>query len=119
VTLVKSACSTLRYGVSAAALLTAMAVQAHAQDATPAAVAEAARADETAAQQASAAAALQDQQASKPAAQADPGQGNEIVVTGTLFRDSNATSISPVTMLTAETLERANITTAQAAIRSV
>ena len=118
-TLVKSACSTLRYGVSAAALLTAMAVQAHAQDATPAAVAEAARADETAAPQAPAAAAVQDQQASKPAAQADPGQGNEIVVTGTLFRDSNATSISPVTMLTAETLERANITTAQAAIRSV
>lgn len=60
-------------------------------------------------------------QAAAPATQAagDPNQGGDIVVTGTLFRNSNATSLSPLTVLTAETLQRANITTASDAIRSV
>ncbi|WP_416222407.1 TonB-dependent receptor domain-containing protein [Sphingomonas sp. CD22] len=113
VTFVNSAISTLRHGVSAAALLTAIAAPAYAQNATPIQAADAA-ADQPAAQDA------QDKPAATgSAAQSDPGQGTAIVVTGTLFRDSNATSISPVTVLTSETLERANITTAQDAIRSV
>ena len=59
------------------------------------------------------------QTAAAPAAPAEPVEGATIVVTGTLFRDSNATSISPITVLSGATLERANITTAQDAIRSV
>jgi iron complex outermembrane receptor protein len=113
-TLVGSAFSSLRCGVSAAAFLIANVAPAYAQDTASAPAADAAPADQTAAQDA------RDQEAAtRTAAQSDPGQGTEIVVTGTLFRDSNATSISPVTVLTAETLERANITTAQEAIRSV
>jgi iron complex outermembrane receptor protein len=114
VTFVNSAFSSLRCGVSAAAFLIASVAPAYAQDTAPAQAADAAPADQTAAPDA------RDQHAATGiAAQSDPGQGTEIVVTGTLFRDSNATSISPVTVLTAETLERANITTAQEAIRSV
>jgi len=107
-TVMNPAFVTLRRGVSAAALLTAIAAPAWAQEAVPPHVPDAA-ADRTATRPV--AAAAKDQP--------DPGQRTEIVVTGTLFRDSNATSISPVTMLTAETLQRANITTAQEAIRSV
>jgi len=60
-------------------------------------------------------------QAADPSTQAasDRSEGGDIVVTGTLFRNSNATSLSPLTVLTAETLQRANITTASDAIRSV
>ncbi|MET0374383.1 MAG: TonB-dependent receptor, partial [Rhizorhabdus sp.] len=119
-TVMNPASATWRYGVSALALLAATAAPAHAQVATPVPVAETAPADPAATSQADAA---QDdktrQPAAGPVAQADPGQAAAIVITGTLFRDSNATSISPVTVLSAETLERANITTAQDAIRSV
>lgn len=108
-TLVNSAFCAVRHGVSAAALVTAIAAPAYAQQAPT----DAASADPAAAQDAPA------QQTATVAAPSDPGQGTEIVVTGTLFRDSNATSISPVTVLSAETLQRANITTAQDAIRSV
>ncbi len=100
--------STLRYGVSTVALLTAIAAPAYAQDAAQAQQADAAAADQVAASQA------QEPEAAPPPADAAP-----IVVTGTLFRNSNASSISPVTVLSSETLQRANITTAQDAIRSV
>jgi len=104
-TLKNSALSALRYGVSTAALLAAVAVPAYAQDTTPVQVADAANEQ---APQAS---------ANPPAVEA--GEQAPIVVTGTLFRDSNASSISPVTVLSSATLQRANITTAQDAIRSV
>ena len=42
-----------------------------------------------------------------------------IVVTGTLFRRANTETPSPVTVLTTQVLERANITTVNDAIRSV
>lgn len=51
-----------------------------------------------------------------------PAQDNssgDVVVTGTLFRNANTTTPSPVTVLSSETLERANITTVNDAIRSV
>jgi iron complex outermembrane receptor protein len=97
----------LRYGISTAALLTAIAAPAHAQTAAPAPATDTATVE---ASQEPAAPEVQDQ---APAEQAP------IVVTGTLFRDSNASSISPVTVLSSATLQRANITTAQDAIRSV
>lgn len=99
--------STLRYGVSTVALLTAIAAPAYAQDAAQAQQADAA-ADQVAASQ-----------AQEPEAAPAPADAAPIVVTGTLFRNSNASSISPVTVLSSETLQRANITTAQDAIRSV
>ncbi len=111
-----SAYVSLRYGISTAALLTAIAVPAFAQDTTPASAPSAA-AEQTVAPQDPAAQAQQG--AAETAAQTDAPQPATIVVTGTLFRDSNASSISPVTVLTSETLQRANITTAQDAIRSV
>ena len=101
--------ATLRHGVSAAALLTAIAAPAWAQEAAPAPVADTAAADQ----------ATPPSAAEVPEARPGADRRADIVVTGTLFRDSNATSISPVTVLTADTLERANITTAQDAIRSV
>ncbi|MHC9418645.1 TonB-dependent receptor domain-containing protein [Sphingomonas citri] len=92
--LVKSARATLLYGISTAAVLTAVAASAQTKDAaTP--------------------------EVGQRQAVPEPEQRSEIVVTGTLFRDSNTTLISPATVLTAATLERANITTAQEAIRSV
>ncbi|MGN8000594.1 TonB-dependent receptor domain-containing protein [Sphingomonas sp. 22176] len=100
----------LRYGISTAALLTAIAAPAHAQTAAPVAANDAA----VSAVEASQAPAATDAQDQSPPADQAP-----IVVTGTLFRDSNASSISPVTVLSAATLQRANITTAQDAIRSV
>lgn len=120
VTLMNSAFLTLRYGISTAALLTAIVAPAHAQDAVPSTMTGAVAADADVASQQADATAGQDRQAdAAPAAQPDAGQGTAIVVTGTLFRDSNASSISPVTVLSAATLQRANITTAQDAIRSV
>ncbi len=111
-----SAFFSLRYGVSTAALLTAIAAPAYAQDAVPAQATNAS-AEQTVPPQD--AAVQGPQEAAAPAAPADSGQGATIVVTGTLFRDSNASSISPVTVLSSDTLQRANITTAQDAIRSV
>ncbi len=107
--LLTSAYSTLRCGISTAALLTATAFPAYAQDAVPAPVAATTEP----------VTAPVEQDPATPAAPADAGAPATIVVTGTLFRDSNASSISPVTVLTSETLERANITTVQDAIRSV
>ncbi len=105
--LFNSVSATLRCGISTAALLTATAFPVHAQQAVPAPVAT--TADPAEVPQVDGAAA----------APVDAGLPATIVVTGTLFRDSNASSISPVTVLTSETLERANITTVQDAIRSV
>ena len=45
--------------------------------------------------------------------------GGDVVVTGSLFRRTDTETASPVTTLTSETLERANITTVNDAIRSV
>lgn len=111
-----SASSTLRLGISTAALLVAMAAPAYAQDtaAVPASATEAT--DQTTSP---AAPVEQSIQVAKAPAAPDAGQAGTVVVTGTLFRDSNASSISPVTVLTSQTLLRANITTAQDAIRSV
>ncbi|MDT8760237.1 TonB-dependent receptor [Sphingomonas psychrotolerans] len=106
---------TLRNGISAAALLTALAAPAYAQEALSAVETEAAAVDQTATSQALPAADSGMDASDAPVEEEQP----IIVVTGTLFRDSNATSISPVTVLSSETLERANITTAQDAIRSV
>lgn len=99
----------LRYGISTAALLTAIAAPAHAQTAAPTTATDTAASTIEASQDPT----TPDVQEQAPADQAP------IVVTGTLFRDSNASSISPVTVLSSATLQRANITTAQDAIRSV
>ncbi|WP_336966134.1 TonB-dependent receptor plug domain-containing protein [Sphingobium aquiterrae] len=45
--------------------------------------------------------------------------GEEIIVTGSLFRRTNTETPSPVTVLTSESLAKAGITTASDAIRSV
>ncbi|MBW6528389.1 TonB-dependent receptor [Sphingomonas sp. RHCKR7] len=92
--------SALRRGLSTAAVLVATAAPAHARQNAPT------PADATAADPAAA--------AGRP----EP-QRPEIVVTGTLFRDSNVTQISPSTVLTAETLRRADITSVQEAVRSI
>lgn len=110
VVLIHSARGALRLGISTAALLAASAVPALAQDTAPAAATAEPVVED-------AAAAPVAQVPAAPAA--DAGLPATIVVTGTLFRDSNASSISPVTVLSSETLERANITTVQDAIRSV
>ncbi|NYT40649.1 TonB-dependent receptor [Sphingomonas sp. R-74633] len=111
--------NTLRYGISAAAFVTAIATPAYAQEAAPAQGAEAI-ANQTAMPQGSEVQGGETAQPdAQPDAQSDPAQPAQIVVTGTLFRNSNTTSISPVTTLSSETLQRANITTAQDAIRSV
>ncbi|RAK51579.1 TonB-dependent receptor [Phenylobacterium deserti] len=49
----------------------------------------------------------------------DASQVEEVVVTGSLFRRTDTETPSPVTVMTAETLERAGIVTATDAIRSV
>ncbi|TCP31889.1 TonB-dependent receptor [Sphingomonas sp. BK235] len=94
-TLTRSALGLLRQGVSAAALLVALAGPARAQTQAQTAIPDAAAAEQPAA------------------------PGRDIIVTGTLFRDSNASQISPVTVLSADTLARAHMTTAQEAIRSI
>ncbi|SEN03466.1 iron complex outermembrane recepter protein [Sphingomonas gellani] len=114
----KSAFSTLKLGISAVALTTAIVAPAFAQEAPPAPVADAA-ADQSAVRVTPAPEAQVTQAPAVTTAQPEPSQGATVVVTGTLFRDSNATSISPVTVLSSATLQRANITTAQDAIRSV
>ena len=45
--------------------------------------------------------------------------GSDIVVTGTLFRRTNTETPSPVTVLTADSLSRAGITTVADAVRSI
>lgn len=50
---------------------------------------------------------------------AEQADGEQIVVTGSLFRRTDTETPSPVTVLTAESLEKAGITTAADAIRSV
>ncbi len=107
-----SHCATavLRQGTSLIAMLIALAAPAYAQEGAPGA--------QTAT----------DRQRSEPSETMEkpsqPTQNNgdhrsDIIITGTLFRDSNVTLISPATVITAATLERANITTAQEAVRSV
>ncbi|MGR4864367.1 TonB-dependent receptor domain-containing protein [Caulobacter sp. LARHSG274] len=61
------------------------------------------------------------QAAAQTAAPAAPEQTEveEIVVTGSLFRRTDTETPSPVTVLTTETLQRAGITTATDAIRSI
>jgi iron complex outermembrane receptor protein len=59
-------------------------------------------------------------QTAAPAAQnADQTQVEEIVVTGSLFRRTDTETPSPVTVLTSENLQRAGISTASDAIRSI
>ena len=112
-----SAFGKLRLGISTAALLTAIATPAYAQEAAPAQTADAAdAADQNAAAPAQAEQAVQIKRAAPAPATAE---GGTVIVTGTLFRDSNASSISPVTVVNSNVMQRANITTAQDAIRSV
>ena len=116
--LTNAAYCTLRTGISAAALVTAIVAPAQAQEAAPTPASDAATQGGT--PLVATAQDVQGQQTSAASAtEGDANQGATVVVTGTLFRDSNATSISPVTVLNSATLERANITTAQDAIRSV
>ncbi len=56
---------------------------------------------------------------SSPQSSSTADEGETIVVTGSLFRRTNTETPSPVTVLTAETLQKAGITTASDAIRSV
>jgi iron complex outermembrane receptor protein len=49
----------------------------------------------------------------------DTGAGSDVVVTGTLFRRTNTETPSPVTVLSADTLSRAGITTVADAVRSI
>lgn len=63
-----------------------------------------------------------DAQKTDPAtAQGDspPGQSESIVVTGSLLRRTNTETPSPVTVLTADTLAKAGITTISDAVRSI
>jgi iron complex outermembrane receptor protein len=53
------------------------------------------------------------------AEQTADGEAQDIVVTGSLFRRTNTETPSPVTVLTADNLAKAGITTAAEAIRSV
>jgi iron complex outermembrane receptor protein len=54
-----------------------------------------------------------------PAAPADQTEVEEIVVTGSLFRRTDTETPSPVTVMTAQSLQRAGLATATDAIRSV
>ncbi|WP_414712007.1 TonB-dependent receptor domain-containing protein [Sphingomonas sp. CFBP8993] len=102
------------------ALLTALSAPAYAQQAAPATTAEpidpAASDPQTLTTQDQ---GTQDVQIKRAAPAPVSGENTTVVVTGTLFRDSNASSISPVTVVSSNVLQRANITTAQEAIRSV
>jgi len=49
----------------------------------------------------------------------DQGAGGDVVVTGSLLRRADTETPSPVTILTADTLAKAGITTASEAIRSI
>ncbi len=115
-TSMNSAFGKLRLGISTAALLTAIAAPAYAQEAAPAQTADAADQNAAASVQAQ---TKQDVQIKQAAPAPATAEGTTVVVTGTLFRDSNASSISPVTVVNSNVLQRANITTAQEAIRSV
>lgn len=54
-----------------------------------------------------------------PAPAADDAQGQDVVVTGTLFRRTNTETPSPVTVLTSDSLAKGGVTTIADAIRSV
>ncbi|WP_232280344.1 TonB-dependent receptor domain-containing protein [Sphingomonas sp. PAMC 26605] len=99
-------------GSASAVMLLALAVPAYAQDQAPAAPAPAPA--PAAPEQAAPA-------ATAPAAQAAPAEqgGQDIVVTGSLFRRANTETPSPVTVLSAQTLARAGITNVSDAIRSI
>lgn len=114
-----SAFGKLRLGISTAALLTAIAAPAHAQEAAPAQTADATDQNVATAAPVGQAQGEQDVQIKRAAPAPATAEGATVVVTGTLFRDSNASSISPVTVVNSNVLQRANITTAQDAIRSV
>ncbi|SFJ62509.1 iron complex outermembrane recepter protein [Caulobacter sp. UNC279MFTsu5.1] len=58
-------------------------------------------------------------QTAAPAAPADQTEVEEIVVTGSLFRRTDTETPSPVTVMTSQNLQRAGMTTATDAIRSV
>ena len=98
-----------RFGVSALALLAAAVVApAFAQNANPN-QASAPASDSPVAQQSPAAVAETDQAATA---------GGDVVVTGSLFR-SATTTVSPVTVLTADNIDKAGVTNITDAIRSV
>lgn len=59
------------------------------------------------------------QAAAQTAPAANDTQVEEIIVTGSLFRRTDTETPSPVTVMTAETLQHAGITTAAEAIRSI
>jgi iron complex outermembrane receptor protein len=59
------------------------------------------------------------QAAAQTAAPTDQTEVEEIVVTGSLFRRTDTETPSPVTVLTSQSLQRAGITTATDAIRSI
>jgi iron complex outermembrane receptor protein len=61
----------------------------------------------------------QPERATPSAPSAQPSEDNTIVVTGTIFRHSDTHTALPVTVVTAENLERAGITNVTDAIRSV
>lgn len=54
-----------------------------------------------------------------PATAADQSEGNEVVVTGSLFKHAETASPSPVTVLTADNLQKAGITNITDAVRSI
>ncbi|MES2421297.1 MAG: TonB-dependent receptor [Pseudomonadota bacterium] len=62
---------------------------------------------------------VQAQQAKSAAADTQDQNPADIVVTGSLFRRTDTETPSPVTVLTADTLAKAGITTASEAIRSI
>lgn len=109
---------TVRRGAAPLALIIALAAQpASAQSAPAGQTVDAAKPD------AATAPSPQDTQKENDAAlstaqgdQADAGQ--DVVVTGTLFRDATTTA-SPVTVLTAENLQKAAITNVTDAVRSI
>lgn len=113
---IASSRQSFRFGISAVALLTALAGgPVHAQAAGDDGVAQTSpRTDSavTSTQQASA----QTQIATTP--QDDQATGADVVVTGSLFRTATTTA-SPVTVLTADTIDKAGVTNITDAIRSV
>ncbi|MCW3797965.1 TonB-dependent receptor [Sphingomonas sp. BN140010] len=54
-----------------------------------------------------------------PNTNTDNGQGEEIVVTGTLFRGTTSKTVSPITVVTAETIEKRGQNTVQDAIQQL
>lgn len=61
----------------------------------------------------------QDNAAAAPPAQAEVGQEDEIVVTGSMLRQSDTATPSPVTVVTAESLDQRGLNTVQDAIQQL